>query len=161
MYLDIRQKKIVRKAIEDYDFIKSELDNKIKEDYNLEELSEFLVRFKGIEISELDDYGSEDDYESEYAYLDFLYNDINTCVVWEKDKGIRVSNTFEICDKEKHEYIVEDFLTKEEYQKMLDRTREENLEYLVATLKYYESRDLKDDYECYKNEVISFLKENW
>lgn len=155
MYLDNRQKEIVKKALSDYDFIKEEIDEKIAKGYNLEELSTYLVRLnKDIEISNLDGY-------DDYVYLDFLYKDLNMCVYWEKNNAIRVSNTFEIYDKESGEYIVEDFLTKEEYEKMLNRTREENLQDLVATLKWYESRDLQADYKSYEKEVINFLKENW
>ena len=156
MYLDSRQKAIVKKAIEDYDFIKEEIDEKIAKGYNLEDLSIYLVRLgrKDIEITNLETY-------KDYAYLDFLYKDLNMCVMWERDKGIRVSSTFEIYDKENNAYIVEDFLTKEEYEKMLNRTREENLQDLVATLKWYDSRDMQIAYKEQERKVINFLKEDW
>ena len=154
MYLDERQKKIVVDALKDYNFIKEEIENRIRQDYNLEELSKFLVRFKDIEISNIEEY-------DDIGYLDFIYKDVNTCVIWEYQKGLRVSNTLEIYDKEQMEYIIEDFCTIEEYEKMLNRTREENLNDLVATLKYYESRGLEADYKAYSKKVISFLKENW
>jgi len=155
MYLDNRQKAIVKKALEDYDFIKEELDEKIAKDYNLEDLSIYLNKYsKDVEITNLESY-------NDYAYLDFLYKDLNMCVMWERDKGIRVSATFEIYDKEKKEYIVEDFLTREEYINMLNRTREENLQDLVATLKWYDSSNMKIAYEEQERKVINFLKENW
>lgn len=155
MYLDNRQKEIVKKALEDYNFIKEEIDEKIAKDYNLEDLSIYLVRLtKDTEITNLESY-------DDYAYLDFLYKDLNMCVMWERDKGIRVSSTFEIYDKEKKEYIVEDFLTIEDYNKMLNRTREENLQDLVSTLKWYDSRDMQVAYKEQERKVINFLKENW
>jgi len=155
MYLDNRQKAIVKKALEDYDFIKEELDEKIAKDYNLEDLSIYLNKYsKDVEITNLESY-------NDYAYLDFLYKDLNMCVMWERDKGIRISATFEIYDKEKKEYIVEDFLTREEYINMLNRTREENLQDLVATLKWYDSSNMKIAYEEQERKVINFLKENW
>ena len=156
MYLDSRQKAIVKKALEDYDFIKEEIDEKIAKGYNLEDLSIYLVRLgrKDIEITNLESYG-------DYAYLDFLYKDLNTCVMWERDKGISVSSTFEIYDKEKDAYIVEDFLTKEEYEKIIGKTREEELEELVQSLKWYESRNLQLGYKEQERKVINFLKENW
>ena len=159
MYLDLRQKEIVKKALEDYDFIKEEIDEKIAKNYNLEELSKYLVRLSNdIEVSNLEDY-------TEYAYLDFIYKDLNMCICWDVKKGIRVSSTFEIYDKTMQEYVVEDFLSKEDYQAMLDRSREDNLQELVATLKWYDSNNknkaFSAAYDAQVKKIISFLKENW
>lgn len=154
MILDKRQKELVKKALDDYDFIKEEITNKIAKGYDIDDLSIFLTRFKDIEISNIEKY---DDYE----YLDFLYKDLNMCVMFDTDKGLRVSNTFEIYDKKTCEYIVEDFLTKDEYTKLINKTREEELEDMIATLKYYDSHNLEADYKIYTNKIISFLKENW
>ena len=154
MYLDERQKKIVRNAIEDYNFMKEQLEEKIKKDYNLEELSKFLVRFKDVEITNLESY-------DDVGYLDFIYKDVNMCCVWTSKDNVYVSKTFEIYDRVKMEYIIEDFCTIEEYEKMLNRTREENLNDFVAQLKWYENRGLEADYKAYSKKVISFLKENW
>ena len=154
MYLDERKKKIVRKAIEDYEFIKEELENKIKQNYNLEELSEFLLKFKGTCIENLD---TDSDIE---CYLDFEYNDVNMCCIWDTDKGLRVSNLYEIYDKEKEEFLSEDWLTTDDYKKWLNKTREEELENLVVQLKYCECKGLVD-YSSYEREIINFLKMNW
>lgn len=154
MILDRRQKELVKKALEDYDFIKEEITNKINKGYDVDKLSIFLTRFKDIEITNLEKY---DDYE----YLDFLYKDLNMCVMFDTDKGLRVSNTFEIYDKKTCEYIVEDFLTKEDYTSMINKTKEEELEDMVATLKYYDSTNMELAYKNYKDKIIIFLKENW
>ena len=159
MYIDLRQKEIVKKAIEDYDFIKEEIDEKIAKDYNLKELSKYLVKLSNdVEITNLEDY------HSEYAYLDFMYKNLNMYVSWDVEKGVRVSPTFEIYDKDMQEYIVDDFLSKEEYQAMLNRSREDNLEDLVATLKFYDSNKNKAysvDYNAQVKKIINFLEENW
>jgi len=154
MILDKRQKEIIKKALDDYDFMKEEITNKIDKGYTIDDLSVFLTRFKDIEITNIEKY-------DDYGYLDFLYKDLNMCVMFDTDKGLRVSNTFEIYDKKIYEYIVEDFLTKEEYTKLINKTREEEIEDMVATLKYYDSHNLEADYKAYSNKIISFLKENW
>lgn len=156
MILDKRQKELVKQAINDYDFIKEELQNKIAKGYNMEDLSIFLTHFKDIEISNIETY-------DDYGYLDFLYKDINTFVIYEKDKEqqLRVSNDFEIYDKQTCEYIVEDYLTKDAYIELINKTKEEELEELIQCLKYYDSHDMELAYRNYKDKIISFLKENW
>ena len=149
MYICDRQKEIVKKALKDYDFIKEELENKIKKGYDLNELSKFLCRFKDIEITNLEIY-------DDIGYLDFLYNDINTSAIYNADKKtIKVSETMEIYDKVKYEYIVEDFLTKEEYIKMLFKTKEMYFDELVKNLKE------KPTSQYYRDEFIRFLNEEW
>lgn len=154
MYLDERQKKIVKRGIEDYNFIKEQLEEKIKKGYTLEDLSVFLTRFKDIEITNLESY-------DDTAYLDFIYKDVNTYCMWTPEDNVIVSSSFEIYDKDMKEYIVEDYWSIEKYEKMLNRTREENLNDFVLQLKWYESRNLDADYKAYCKKVISFLKENW
>lgn len=154
MYLDKRQKNIVKQALNDYDFIKEELNEKINKDYNMEDLSIFLTRFKDIEITNFDIY-------DDFGYLDFIYKDINTCVIWSKDAGIRVSNTLEIYDKIKMEYIVEDFLTVDEYVEMINRTKEEILDEFIDRLNYCDTHDLKADYNEISKQLVNFLTEEW
>ena len=74
--------------------------------------------------------------------------------------GLRVSETYEIYDREKEEYLYEDWLTTDDYTKWLNRTREENLEDMVAKLKYYDCKGLAD-YKPYSEKVLEFLKMNW
>lgn len=157
MYLDNRQKQIVTNSLKDYDFIKNEIESKLNlQNCELEDISRFLGKFdyKELEITNLEKY-------KDYAYLDFIYKDLNMCVMWERFKGNRVSPTFEIYDKERQSYIVEDFLTKEEYKEILNTKREDNLEDLVGTLKWYEARNMKNAYENQIEVLINFLKENW
>lgn len=81
---------------------------------------------------------------------------------YQKDtfKGLRVSDTYEIYDKEKEEYLYEDWLTTNDYKKWLNRTREENLEDLIVKLKYLDCKGLAD-YEPFSKKVLEFLKMNW
>lgn len=157
MYLDNRQKQIVINALNDYDWMKQEIESKINlQNCNLEDIKAFLSKFdyNELEITNLEKY-------DDYAYLDFTYKDLNMCVMWERFKGNRVSPTFEIYDKERQSYIVEDFLTKEEYKNILNTKREDNLEDLVGTLKFYEAHNMKNAYENQIEVLINFLKENW
>lgn len=154
MFLDRRQIKLIKKAIDDYKFIKEEIEFRISKDYNLEEISEILIRFKDITIENLEDCGEE-------AYLDFEYNNINTCVAWNKDKGIYMSNTFEIYDAKEMEYIAEDFLTIEEYEKYINTPKETMLADAVANLKYYESNNYTGSYNELRDKLINYLKEEF
>lgn len=108
MYLNKRQIDIILKALKDYDFIKEEIESKIKKGYNMQELCDYLGRFKDIDITNFDKSG-------DYTYIDFLYKDINTYISYKENETINVSNTLEIYDSIKQEYIIEDWLTKKDY----------------------------------------------
>lgn len=154
MFLDRRQIELVKKAIDDYNFIKEEIELRISKDYNLEEISQVLVKFKGITIENLEDYENE-------AYLDFEYNNINTWVSWQRNTGTCVSSTFEIYDDKEMCYIVEDFLSIKEYEEMINTPKETMLANAVAELKCYESNNYKDSYNRQRDKIISFLKEEY
>lgn len=154
MFLNKRQIELVKNAIEDYKFIKEEIELRISKDYNLEEISQVLVKFKGITIENLEDYENE-------AYLDFEYNNINTCVSWQRNTGTCVSSTFEIFDNKEKCYIVEDFLTIKDYEKLINTPKDRMLEDAVADLKYYESKNYVESYNKQKDKIINFLKEEF
>lgn len=164
MLFNEKEKEIVRKALKDYDFIKEEIDNRIKQNYDLNDLHKFLLEFKHIDITNIE-------IKDDYGYLDFMYNDLNMYVGYDNGLGIcndelenhkiRVSNTFEIYNKEKCEYIIEDFCTKEEYQKYLENTKEKELQNRIDKLKYLEEKNLMSDYKAQSLYIIDFLKNNW
>lgn len=154
MFLDRRQIELIKNAIEDYNFIKEEIENKIKKGYNLEEISVFLNRFKDIEITSLDSINGD-------SWLDFLYKDISTCVCSTKEKGIYVGSTFEIYDKKNYEYIVEDLLTVKDYENLMNTPKEEMIADAVHNLKYYESHKYTDLYNKQRDRLINFLKEEY
>lgn len=160
MYLDNRQKEVVKNGIKDYEFIKNEIETKMNlKNCTLEDIQAFLTKFnsKDLEITNLENYNDD------YGYLDFIYKDINTCVGFDKEvnKDLHVSSTFEIYDREKMEYIIEDFCSKEEYLELLNKTKEQELQDLVQHLKYCDSHNLKADYDISVKDLIIFLKENW
>ena len=159
MYLDNRQKEVVKNGIKDYEFIKNEIETKMNlKNCTLEDIQAFLSKFdsKDLEITNLENYNDD------YGYLDFIYKDINTCVGFDKEinKDLHVSTTFEIYDIEKYEYIVEDFCTKEEYEKMLNYTKEDKLESMIKHLRYLKDKKLKADYKLYIKEIVKFLEED-
>lgn len=154
MFLDARKINVIKKEIENYKFMKEELEQRIAKNDTLEELSDFINKFRDTEITSLEKY-------EDYGYLDFLYKDVNMCVSWEKNKGIYVSKHFEIFDSEEKEYIVEDFLTIEEYEKLMNTPKENMLRDAVADLKYYDAHDLKQNYEKTLEKIIIFLKEEF
>lgn len=154
MIIDVRQRALILNAINDYNFIKEEIEHRIKKGYTLEELSSFISKFRGTEITNLEDY-------EEYAYLDFIYQDLNMCVCWDLEKGTYVGKTFEIFDKDNNGYVVEDFLSIEEYEKILNTPKEQMLEDAVADLKFFDSHNLKENYDVQLDKIVRFLKEEF
>lgn len=154
MFLDARKINVIKKEIENYKFMKEELEQRIAKNDTLEELSDFINKFRDTEITILEKY-------DDYGYFDFLYKDVNMCVSWEKSKGIYVSKYFEIYDSKEEEYIVEDFLTIEEYEKLMNTPKEDILRDAVADLKFYDAHDLKENYEKTLEKIIVFLKEEF
>lgn len=154
MIIDARLRALILNAINDYNFIKEEIEQRIKKGDSLEELSNFIVKFKGTEITNLESY-------KEYAYLDFIYKDVNTCVCWELEKGTYVGKTFEIYDKDNNSYVVEDFLSIEEYEKILNTPKEDMLRDAVVDLKFYDSHNFKDNYDRQLDKIVNFLKEEF
>ena len=83
-------------------------------------------------------------------------------VGYNKEKGVYVSNVFEIYDKETCEYIVEDWLRIKDYEELLNTPKENVLNDLVADLKHIECNTYKEDrYKEQVNKIIKFLKEEW
>ena len=154
MILDARKINVIKKEIENYKFMKEELEQRITKNDTLEELSDFINKFRDTEITSLEKY-------EDYGYLDFLYKGVNMCVSWKKSKGIYVSKYFEIYDSKEEEYIVEDFLTIEEYEKLMNTPKENMLRDAVADLKFYDAHDLKENYEKTLEKIIVFLKEEF
>lgn len=154
MFLDIRQRDVIKKEIENYKFMKEEIEQRITKNDTIEELKDFINKFRDTEITSLEKY-------EDYGYLDFIYKDVNMCVSWEKDKGIYVSKNFEIYDRDKYEYIVEDFLTIEDYEELMNTPKEDMLRDAVADLKFYDAHNLKDNYNKCLEKIIVFLKEEY
>lgn len=154
MIIDVRQRALILNAINDYNFIKEEIEQRIKKGDNLEELSSFISKFKGTEITNLENY-------EEYAYLDFIYQDLNMSVCWDLEKGTYVGKTFEIFDKDNNGYVVEDFLSIEEYEKMLNTPKEQMLEDAVVDLKFFEANGYKENYDIQLDKIVRFLKEEF
>lgn len=154
MIIDVRQRALILNAINDYNFMKEEIEQRIKKGDNLEELSTFIVKFIGTEITNLENY-------EEYAYLDFIYQDVNMSVCWDLEKGTYVGKTFEIYDKNNNGYVVEDFLSIEEYEKMLNTPKEKMLEDAVVDLKFFESNGCKENYDIQLDKIVRFLKEEF
>lgn len=157
MFLDRRQIELIKQAIEDYKFMKEELEAKINKDYTMEELTNFISKFKGTEIT------SVEDYNTDYAYLDFNYNAVNMFVQWDKeiDNKLKVSSTFEIYDRTICSYVIEDFLTVEEYQKLINTPKESMLRDIIADLKWYDSNNKQEQYQDCVDKIIHFLKEEF
>lgn len=154
MFLDLRQRNLIKKAIEDYNFIKEEVEYRIKQGFSLEDLEIFLNRFEGIEIIQLDTVNGD-------SYLDFLYKDISTFICNTQEKGTYMGTTFEIYDNEKQEYLIEDFLDVKSYENYINTPKEKMLEDAVLNLKYYDSNNMKEQYNEQKDKIINFLKEEW
>lgn len=103
----------------------------------LEYLRKIILRFKDSEITNLETY-------DDYGYLDFIYKNVNMSV-W------NVS----------YEYIVDDYLSLDDYAKMLNTDKETELQNAIVDLKYYENSKYTELYNSKRDEIIEFLKENW
>lgn len=154
MIFDEKEKEIIRKAIEDYTFIKQELEDKINKNYTLKELSDFLLKFNGITITNLDE---------EYGYLDFTYNDIDACIfdALEETVKLKLYSTFRIYNSEKEKYLFDDSLDINDWKYYLTNTKEEELQTMINKLKFLEEKDLQSDYKAQKENIINFLKKYW
>ena len=98
MFLDIRQRELIKNTIKDYKFMKEEIEQKIEKNFTIEELKDFINKFRDTEITSVDSY-------ADYGYLDFNYKNANMCVGWESENKY-VGSTFEIFDDKNREYIV-------------------------------------------------------
>ena len=157
MFLENRQIEIIKKAIKDYKFMKEEIEEfigrtKAKVDFNI--IQDFILKFKGTDVTNIVE-------EKDYGYLDFEYNDVNMCVSYQSEEILKVGSTFEIYDKTTCTYIIEDFLSVEEWENLINTSKETMLEDAIFNLKSYESKGKSYEYEEQLKKIIVFLKENW
>ena len=159
MYLDIREKELIKKAIKDYQFMEYEINNRIIGGITFEELTDFLLKFKGIVIT------NTEDWDADMRYLDFQYNAVDMCVsLNKKENKLKVSDVFEIYDEVEEHFVIDDWYDCEAYKKFINEPKENVLNNLVADLKYIDCNNLYDKekrYEEKKEEIIKFLKEEW
>lgn len=156
MYLNKRQKELVRKAIEDYNFIKEEIQYQISKGNKLEDLSKFITKFRNVEITNYDE-----EYTDCTRYLDFNYNNVNTFVFQNTDGIIKVSNTLEIWDNIDERYIIEDWVDLAEYEDILNTPKKDILNELAVELKYCYSHCSKVMYDDAVEKIINFIKEEY
>lgn len=149
MILDNRRKKLIRDSINNYKFMKEEIEEKLNKNYTVEELQTFLNRFKNMDITNI-----------ETDYLDFIWEDLSICIILENNNK-RVGKGFEIYDTVGKQFIVEDFLTVEEYEKLLNTSKEQMLKNAILDLKYYEKMNYESSYNECLNEIVRFLKEEF
>lgn len=148
-----RTKKVIEQGVYDYNFIKEELEEKIKKDYNMEELAEYLTRFKEIEITSFGDVGEE-------IYLDFIYKSVNAYVYY-KDGVISVGKAFEIFDKDRETYVIDEWLEESNYIELLNTTKEEQLKEAILDLEFYKDNDLGELFDKKVKELIQFVREEY
>lgn len=160
MFLENREIEIIKKAIKDYKFMKEEIEEFIERtrtEVDFNKIQDFILKFKGTDVTNIENSMVD------YSYLDFIYNDINMCVKYEREieDRIVVSKTFEIYDTKTCTYIIEDFLSVEEWENLINTSKETMLEDAVADLKSYESKGKSYEYEEQLKKIVVFLKENW
>lgn len=160
MFLENRQIEIIKKAIKDYKFMKEEIEEFIERtrtEVDFNKIQDFILKFRGTDVTNIENSMVD------YSYLDFIYNDINMCVKYEREieDRIVVSKFFEIYDTKTCTYIIEDFLTVEKWENLINTSKETMLEDAVADLKSYESKGKSYEYEEQLKKIVVFLKENW
>lgn len=114
MKLDNRQLELIRNSLKDFEYIKTEINYLIEKGRNLENILDYLRHINEIEIVHYD-LDNED-----FRYIDFNYGSIDNSVIEDK-KGLRVQNTIEIYDKELQEYLIEDWLSPQEWENILEK----------------------------------------
>lgn len=143
MLITNREKRIIEKGIEDYNFIKSVLDRMNFE--TLEDVQNCLLRIKDIDITNLD--------ETE-GYLDFYYKDLSLCV--SKSETIKLCNCMSIWDKEIEEYLF-DFNSIEYIEEQLNKDKYAQINETLNRIKDNELKGIS--YNWYKEELIKFMQE--
>ena len=152
MFLDKNDMEMIINGINNYQFIKEELTEKIKKGYSLEQLENYIRKLKGTEITGTSDY-------EDIKYLDFIYDNVNMYIQEELDNGIKVSERFEIYNTKEHCYIVEDFLTLKEYEDMLNESKEEKIKSALIDLDFFKKYNFKEQHDILLEKVINFIKE--
>ena len=114
MKLEERQKELIRNALKDYRYIRTEINYLIEKGRTLSEIYDYLRHINAIEFTNLDF-----DFDV-FKYIDFIYYDISASVI-KDDRGLRVQSTLQIYDKEKCNYIIEDYLTEKEWETILEK----------------------------------------
>jgi hypothetical protein len=147
MLLNNAQKRLIDSAIKDYYFIKSEIEEKIKQNYDADRLKEYLNKLKGIEI-----YQDEDDY------IDFYYNDLNLTIV-HNEKKFELCNSVSIYDKNIEGYLFE-CVTIEAVEEDLKRDIYEQISQELKRYKQMKESKFSYDLESRKQEIITFILEN-
>lgn len=84
--------KIFKSVIEDYKRIKKDIDEKIKENYTMEDLSSYLSHISGVYITNEELYN---DLEADYEFIDFEYGNFIATIIKEYNK-IYLGETLDI-----------------------------------------------------------------
>ena len=106
-----RQKDLIKTSLKDFEYIKNKINTLIEKGRNLSEILDYLRHIKAIELTnwDLDD--------KDFRYIDFTYYSIDSSVIEDNEKGLRMQETIQIYDNVNWEYLIEDWLTKEEWLK--------------------------------------------
>lgn len=147
MFFENRQIELIKSSIKNYDFLKKQFELNTFE--SIEEVEEFLSRFNGITFQCTDS-----------DYIDFEYYNLNLSINVH-ERPFKFCSAFEIYDNVNCEYLIEDFLTKEQWLKEINTTKEQKLNDAIVHLKYCDSHNLKVDYDRWLKKIEVFLKENW
>lgn len=142
MLLTKGQRQLIEKSIKDFEFIKNEITEKVKLNYDLEKIKDYLDRLKGIDICNEIDH-----------YVDFYYNELNLSIYFD-EKEIRLLDSIGIYDSSIENYLIEYYtldgvkglLSKDIYAELIDEIKN-----------YKELKGLK---ECKANLNISDKKRN-
>jgi hypothetical protein len=151
MLLSNAQIRLTEKALKDYDFIKGEIDEKIKKGYTLKQLDDFISKFNGIEVYNL---------EEEEGYLDFYYNALNSSIV-KSDNVISLVDNLSIYDKTTSDYVFTD-VTRDYVDHMINSDVFELLCEELDNYKILKNNNFtyKTNLEDRKKNIIKFIEEN-
>lgn len=147
MLLSKGQRQLIEKSIKDFEFIKNEITEKVKLNYDLEQIKDFLNRIKGIDICNEIDH-----------YVDFYYNELNLSIYFD-EKEIRLLDSIGIYDSSIENYLIENYtlngvkslLSKDIYTELIDE---------IKTYKELKECKANLNVSDKKRNIIKFIEEN-
>ena len=112
--LDEYEKYILKNALCDYSHVKRFINGLIRKYNNCDMIVDHLRHINAFDMYSIDKLS-----DGTYNYIDFTYNNINASI-YVNNGEIKFGMTFEVYNDYKEEYIIEDCLSYDEWEKILD-----------------------------------------
>lgn len=107
---------IFKRVLKDYKILEKDINERIKKGYDIEELLRYIEHLSACEITNCN-------IKSDFKYIDFNYYDM-VCSIIECEKDnipLKLQETVEVWNDKEDCYIVEDWLSMKEIEKVIKR----------------------------------------